>query len=402
MSLSNPIADLYQRYLADQCTAAEIKQLLAYFDAGENEPLLKELVLQTLEADNTILETSDAFTESVLVNIKTAIREKSIPIAKRTIPMYQRNWFRVAAIACLVLLATITGFLLTGRMKTAASAAVLPEIAKTEILPGKDAAKLILADGSVIVLDSAGNGALAKQGAAAITKKNGEISYGQMTASRETIFNSLATDRGNQYQLRLADGSKVWLNAASSIRFPTTFTGSERRVEVSGEVYFEVAHDAAKPFIVKISLPGGADGGEVKVLGTHFNVNAYKEEGAIKTTLLEGSVQFTRKNKKQVLQPGQQAIADNTKNNIGIAAANIEKEMAWKNGLFLFDTDHIENIMRQISRWYDIDVVYEGDVSRETFSGVLSRSSNINQVLKILEAGGLQYKLEGKKIIVTK
>ena len=401
MSLSTHLVDLFQRYLDDQCTAAEIKQLLEYFDAGDNEALLKELVLHTLEEEHGHAAASDALTESVLVNIKAAIRAKSEPAPVRTIPLYQRNWFRAAAVACIVLLATVTGFLLTGPKRNATPAAPAPEIAQTNIVPGKDAAKLTLADGRVIVLDSAANGTLARQGAADVTKQNGAISYGQSATSPDPLFNTLATARGNQYQLKLADGSRVWLNAASSIRFPIAFTGKERRVEVTGEVYFEVAHDAAKPFIVQIYSATGADGGSVRVLGTHFNVNAYEEDGHIKTTLQEGSVQFSRNHQSRTLAPGQQAIAGYTQNNISLAAANLDKELAWKNGVFLFEEDPIEHIMRQISRWYDIDVAYEGDISRETFSGLLSRNSQLSQVLKILEVGGLRYKLEGKKLIVT-
>lgn len=374
--------------------------MLAYFDAGENELLLKDLVLRSLQAD-TSYTVSDELTEGILVNIKTAIAEKTRPPVMPVVPLYQRSWFRTAAVACFLGAAVMAGLLLSGKKERPSPRAALVHEAKREILPGKDAAKLILADGSVIVLDSAGNGALAQQGATGITKKNGEISYDKQTTSPAVLYNTLATARGNQYQVKLADGSKVWLNAASSIRFPTAFTGKERRVEITGEVYFEVSHDVARPFIVQISGPGGADGGEVKVLGTHFNVHAYEEDGAIKTTLLEGAVQFIRKGNSRILRPGQQSVAGFTKNDIDITTPSLEKEMAWKNGQFLFDGDPIEHIMRQISRWYDIDVVYEGPVSTETFSGVLSRNSSIDQVLKVLEVGGLTYRLNGKRIIVT-
>jgi len=374
--------------------------LLAYFDAGENELLLKDLVLRSLQA-HTSYTVSDELTEGILVNIKTAIAEKTRPPVMPVVPLYQRSWFRTAAVACFLGAAVMAGLLLSGKKERPSPRAALVHEAKREILPGKDAAKLILADGSVIVLDSAGNGALAQQGATGITKKNGEISYDKQTTSPAVLYNTLATARGNQYQVKLADGSKVWLNAASSIRFPTAFTGKERRVEITGEVYFEVSHDVARPFIVQISGPGGADGGEVKVLGTHFNVHAYEEDGAIKTTLLEGAVQFIRKGNSRILRPGQQSVAGFTKNDIYITTPSLEKEMAWKNGQFLFDGDPIEHIMRQISRWYDIDVVYEGPVSTETFSGVLSRHSSIDQVLKVLEVGGLTYRLNGKRIIVT-
>lgn len=375
--------------------------MLDYFDAGGNERLLKELVLKTLEADDASRVPHDALTESILVNIKTTIRERSEAPSVPTIPVYQRNWFRAAAVAGILLLAAITGFVLTSRRPVAAPAAAVPPIKKEEIMPGKDAARLTLADGSVIVLDSAGNGALASQGAAEVTKQNGAIAYGQKDAPAQVLYNTLSTARGNQYQLQLADGSRVWLNAASSIRFPTTFTGNDRRVEITGEAYFEVAHDAARPFFVQVLSPAGADLGLVRVLGTHFNVQAYADESAIKTTLLEGAVQFTRNGQERLLQPGQQAVAHYQQQGIEVANARIDKEMAWKNGQFLFDGDHIEDIMRQISRWYDIDVTYAGAVSQETFSGLVSRNSHLSQVLKILEVGGLNYKLNGKKMIVT-
>ena len=260
-------------------------------------------------------------------------------------------------------------------------------------MPGRDNAILTLSDGTTIVLDSAANGTLAKEGAMQIAKQNGQISYTGTAKAAVPVYNTISTARGNQYQVVLADGSNVWLNAASSIRFPAAFSGSERRVQITGEAYFEVAHNAAAPFKVDVN------GMEITVLGTHFNVNAYSDEASVKTTLLEGAVKLAKGTAAGVLKPGQQAALGNDGKFAIRSDVDLDETVAWKNGVFIFNRRSLQNIMRQISRWYDVEVVYEGNPGG-TFSGVVSRQENISQVLKIMEVNGVRFKLDGRKIIV--
>ena len=211
--------------------------------------------------------------------------------------------------------------------------------------------------------------------------------------SQPTTYNTLSTPNGGQYQLILPDGSKVWLNASSSIHFPTVFKGNERDVTVTGEVYFEVAKNAAMPFKITVKDM------EVQVLGTHFDIMAYDDENAMRTTLLEGSVKVTKGSVNRMLVPGQQSII-NELPDIKVADADLEEVMAWKNGLFQFNGLDIQTVMRQISRWYDVDVVYEGKIPTGHFTGVVNRSNDISQVLKIMQAGGVRFKMDGRKLVV--
>ncbi|HQW45168.1 MAG TPA: FecR domain-containing protein, partial [Chitinophagaceae bacterium] len=267
---------------------------------------------------------------------------------------------------------------------------------KNDVAPGGNKAILTLADGSTIILDNAANGSLTEQGNTKVIKlDDGQLAYNTLNEKpTEIVYNTISTPRGGQYQLTLADGTKVWLNAASTLRFPATFSGNERKVELTGEGYFEVAKNAAMPFKVSVNNM------TVEVLGTHFNINSYSDEASIKTTLLEGAVKVTNGDAVQMLSPSNQAqlTADGEiRLNRNV---DIEDVVAWKNGIFNFSGTAIENIMRQISRWYDLDVSYEGAISKETFSGVVSRNSNLSQVLKIMEQAGVKFKIEGKKIIV--
>jgi ferric-dicitrate binding protein FerR (iron transport regulator) len=229
----------------------------------------------------------------------------------------------------------------------------------------------------------------------------------QPTLSYHTLF----IPRGQHYQVVLPDGSKVWLNAASSLRFPSAFTTKQRKVELNGEAYFEVAKDASKPFQVYVSTLGSSQKGTlVEVLGTHFNINAYDNEQVLKTTLLEGSVKVTplqasgiTPHQSRLLLPGQQAqIFSNseTQQSVKVHTVDVEAEVAWKNNLFNFHLADIKTIMRQMARWYDVEVVYEGAVPVRSFSGKINRNTNLNTVLKILEQSGIHFRVEGKRIIV--
>ena len=276
--------------------------------------------------------------------------------------------------------------------------AVVPEKkVENDVLPGGNKAILTLSDGYVISLDDAKNGQLAQQGNVQIAKLgNGQVAYSVIEGKQsEVVFNTLTTPRGGQFRLTLPDGSQVWLNSASSVKYPTAFIDRQRKVEISGEAYFEIAHNPSKPFIVSVN------GMNVKVLGTHFNINAYDDEASVKTTLLEGSVSLNKADVVATLTPGQQAQLGNSGKIKVIDNVDIDQVVAWKNGYFSFNRADLQTVMRQIARWYDVDISYEGKIPERQFGGKIDRNSNASEVLKILRETKVNFRIEGKKIIVT-
>jgi transmembrane sensor len=320
-----------------------------------------------------------------------------------------RNRFWWWAAAVLLISCSIGGWLFYSDKSATNQYAVKPPVIKQPvIIPGGNKAILTLADGSAILLDSATNGQLASQGHTKVIKlTNGQLVY-QSAGNKadELLYNTVKTPKGGQYKLTLPDGSLVWLNAASQIRFPATFSSSERRVEIEGEAYFEVAKVVAEdktplasgnariPFIVSVN------GLEVQVLGTHFNVNAYADEFNIKTTLLEGSVNLVKNSVRKTLAPGQQGILSEAGSIRVREDIDVEDVMAWKNGLFNFSNADIQNIMRQIGRWYDVEISYADNIPIRIFSGKITRGADLNNVLRILEQSKIHFTVEGKKIIV--
>lgn len=305
-----------------------------------------------------------------------------------------RNWYPYAAAMVLLLLGL--GFF----YKYEPVAVVKAPQALNDIKPGRSTATLTLSNGEKIILSDAVNGELARQAGVVIHKSaDGRLIYdlqpaaAEMTSGSAESKNILTTARGEEYQLILPDGSKVWLNSASSLRFPAEFKGTERNVELTGEAYFEIAKDKKKPFIVKIRQV------KVEVLGTHFNVMSYQDEGEIKTTLLEGAVKIASGNTHNVLKPGEQAIVASS-NKIEIRHADTEQAVAWKDGYFKFNKQDIRYIMRQLARWYDIDVVYEGEIPADLFVGKIRRREHITEVLKIFELSHIRYQIKGRKIII--
>lgn len=306
----------------------------------------------------------------------------------------RRLWVRASVAAAVVIILGI-GILKWASYQRPVTPS--PVIAAThDALPGGNKAVLTLGNGSNIILDSATRGALARQGGATVVKKeSGSLAYvGGRESSAAPTYNTLTTPRGGQYHLQLADGTVVWLNAASSIRYPTAFTGPTREVEVTGEAYLEVAKNPAKPFRVK------ANGVEIDVLGTSFDVNAYSDESAIRTTLVEGSVKVIGAASAKTLLPGQQAIVTNQ---VAIALdnhVNIEAVLAWKNGRFMFNDTPLPDVLRQLARWYDVDVDIQGDLSKKLVWGKMERDLNLSEVLEGLRYIGINYKIEGKKLTV--
>lgn len=277
-------------------------------------------------------------------------------------------------------------------------------VAVNDVVPGGNKAILTLDDGSKIDLNDAHIGDLTNTGQVRITKaRDGQIVYDrpvQQPAEPQLTYNLVTTPRGGQYQVILPDGSHVWLNAASSIRFPTAFSSQARKVEITGEVYFEVAKklDPAtgkrEPFIVETNSQ------QVEVLGTHFNVNAYSNENAVRTTLLEGSVKISvpQSPVERILKPGQQSSVAG--NSLQIATVDTTMAIAWKNGQFQFDQADVKDVMRQAERWYDVDVEYQGNITGKKFVGTISRNLTASKFLNILSYTGVKFKIEGRKIIV--
>lgn len=324
---------------------------------------------------NRIFETDDEL-EDVYTRLSRSLSE-SIRAEKNRIHFLRRwGW---AAASILIILAAGVYFWPTSQKPAAVA----------DIAPGTNKAILTLADGSAIPLDSAGS-LVIQQGVTTVQQHGGQLQYDVQGSSSAIGFNKLSTPHGGQFQLTLPDGSKVWLNAASSLRYPTVFPGHERIVEVSGEAYFEVVNDASKPFRVKVN---GMQ--EVEVLGTSFNVNAYTDEKAMYTTLLEGRVRVAG----VTLLPGQQAqvTATGTK----VVVADMAKAMAWKNGFFNFEDQRLEEVMRQLIRWYDIEVVYPHGVPDVQFFGRMSRGQSLANVLRLLEVSDIRFRLEeGRRLIV--
>lgn len=270
-----------------------------------------------------------------------------------------------------------------------------------DLMPGGNKAVLTLADGSTITLDSNRKGQIARQQNVTISVKAGEIVYnnnsGSDTPSQKDLgaCNTITTPRAGQFSVVLPDGSKVWLNAASSLKYPVNFTGKERKVELSGEGYFEVAHNPARPFIVNTA------GQTVKVLGTHFDIDAYKDDGNIKTTLFEGSVKITNGSGTQSLRltPGEQALNTTGKLSL-IPDADTGEAIAWKEGKFLFHNTDLMTIMKEISRWYDVEVEYQGKITPKHYIGRISRNVPVSQIFEILKTSGINFTINGRKIIV--
>ncbi len=419
---------LINRYFNNSITREELDELLALVRSGEYDDELTAALLQQWEAAGAEKKETgidwDSKLEAMLQQHRAAVVE--MPATRRI------KWYRIAA-AAVLLLSMGTGIyyiLRSGQHKAVATAKGSTLSTDTITLqPGTNGAVLTLADGRKVVLDSAGNGLLAMQGNTMVLNNSGSIRYNEASANTtETIYNTLSTPRGKQFRLELSDGTRVWLNAASSIRFPATFSKDIRKVEITGEVYFEVKSLTPKgeqekvPFVVKVVTAKG-DGGEVRVLGTHFNINAYDDEERIKTTLLEGKVEVVKrqsasarasadkvakdKDLSVVLKPGEQAVlTGNSRFTIDDSrltidhSPNIENVIAWKNGYFSFSGTDLATVMRQIARWYDVDIEYAGAIPDRKFGGEISRNSNATDVLKIMEESEVHFKIAGRKIIV--
>ena len=385
---------LYQLVNKKPITNEEKKLLEQWVSESEHNRKLYE---EALDADTFRQEVKSSLDYDSKVLWKKV--KGKLPKKNNTFSVFRNPLLRYAAAALLILGAGGYFFFFNRSSKEIISAGKI-EKQKNDLPPGTDKALLTIANGSTIALDNSRTGIIVNQGGTTVTNQGAQLEYnatGAKPVDEVVSYHTLSTPRGGQYQLLLPDGSKVFLNAASSIRFPTSFAGKERIVEITGEAYFEVKHNASMPFKVKINA---GEGGDVEVLGTNFNVNAYADEAIINTTLIEGSVKFSKNSAVVVLKPGEQVQLINRGQLKLIEHADVDAVMAWKNGMFSFHASNIKTVMQQITRWYDVEVEYAGEV-KETFFVKMSRNTNVSNVFKILETtGGVHFDINGRKIIV--
>lgn len=386
---------LFEQYKKDACTPAERQELMAIMQQPIHEVQIKQLIEgeigKGLPKELTVFQTLSPERAALIFD---GIIEGN----KMKLPIKMIYLQRIAAAAIIIGAICFVGYFSIQKPVINPVAAIAKQRAQllaADALPGSKGAVLTLSNGQQIILDSAVNGQLALQGGATIINKNGEVVYDVKKADAgEVLYNTMSTAKGRQYQLILSDGTKVWLNSASSIRYPAAFAGNVRTVAITGEAYFEVAKDKAKPFVVTVNNM------EVKVLGTHFNINAYADEEAIKTTLLEGSVQVSNAADVAMLVPGQQSRLYKTGAIQTISNTDVEEAVAWKNGVFIFNNADIQAVMRQVGRWFDLEVAYEGAIPKDSFGGKLPMDAKVTEVLAALQQTQVHFRIEGKRLIV--
>ncbi|MFX1706681.1 FecR family protein [Chitinophaga ginsengisegetis] len=385
--MKDNIYHLIEKYLAGTITPAEEAQLMAWYQ----------------DHNQTDVEwPSENADEEEQVRLRMLLRmnqQINTPVTRSGTT--RRLWYLSAAASVLLIVGFATYFYYTQIHRSTRPAVIARDV--KDIGPGGNKAILTLANGDKVVLEEAKNGLISQQGNTSVNKTgSGSLLYNKEAGSTAAsiVYNTLSTPYGGQYQMTLQDGTKVWLNAGSSLRFPASFPGNERNVILTGEAYFEVAKDNARPFFVTVNAGSGAPM-TVRVLGTHFNINAYPDEQHNIVTLLEGAVKVGCGQANALLAPGKEAILNRTSGKINIKDGDTEGAVAWKNGYFLFENEKIESIMRQISRWYDVEVSYQGDVSGKAIGGSLSRSKNVSEVLNMLElTGTVHFKINGRRITV--
>lgn len=384
--------ELFRKYLYEGLTDTEETELFQLW----LDPTLANKREQTFNQVYENLPHDIDMPDSKAEYIFQQIVKKQVPIYNMPSQTVRSIWRRVAVASVVLLTIGISGYFILFNKQQQPKETV-QDLQPTDIsAPKINRAMITLSNGQKIYLDSAGSGALTKQGNVELMKlADGKIAYKEgTTTTTESNYNTLFNPRGSRViDMTLTDGSRVWLNAGSSITYPVPFTGNERSVSISGEAYFEVAHNAATPFVVHKGQT------TINVLGTHFNVNAYEDESDIRVTLLHGSVQVTNQQYHTVIRPGEQAIVKQE----GIALAkkvDLEEVMAWKDGYFRMKGTDLASLMRQIARWYDVKVVYDTGVPKASFGGSINRDVNLSDVLKALEQYGIFSKLDHGKISI--
>jgi transmembrane sensor len=397
--MKRPFSALLSDYINGMLSPDELEEFFAQVPA--NRDLLVTAIDEKAALDQPLSENKDR-TDRMITRLEAALEKIEEPVAPvRRLP-FLRPLGRVAA--AVLILATGTYFWIASYKKEHPSVAMASKT--VDIAPGHNGAVLTLSNNTQVVLDSLGNGIIAAQTGANPLLLNGRLTYDpQKETTAETVYNTVTTPRGRKFQLTLPDGTQVWLNAASSIHYPTVFTGTERKVELTGEGYFEIAKNTKMPFRVKID-----NREDIVVMGTHFNVNAYENEKTLTTTLLEGSVrvfdlrqQPTVQNTEKgvVLKPGQQAQIRSEM--IVVDNSDLDKVMAWKNGAFNFEGLGLSAAMRQLERWYDIKVTYESGVPDIRFGGKIGQDASLADLLLILSGTKLKFRIEkGRELVIMK
>jgi len=387
----------FERYASGTNTVEEHQQFVEWLKTASLDEV--EVILEQYDSAFPVNFSGGEVDPGLVSQIEATLDQYELgkeQNPKRSRIIWGKFFFKMAAASLIICTAGVIGYfaLKKPELNTITKTPILP--VKVIGAPGTNKAVLTLADGSTIMLDDANNGQIATQGGTQIVKlANGQLVYKALSSKPdEVVLNTLTTPRGGQFKLNLPDGSKVWLNAVSSIKYPTAFIGTERNVEIAGEAYFEVAHDPAKQFKVSVN------GMEVKVLGTHFNINAYNDEETFKTTLLEGSVSLKKSDVAVTIKPGQQAQVGNENGIRVVNNVDVDQAVAWKNGYFSFYRADLQTVIRQISRWYDVEIQYSGHIPEGQFGGKIDRNSNVSEVLKILEESGVHFRIEEKRIIV--
>lgn len=389
--MDKDIIKLFENYLSNQCSEQELETVLSLIEKGtflkEWDHVLTQDAKAILSKENNIPLRSEISRLSTHHRLLNSVDADEKTRKTKTLKLSWKGLSITAAASVLIFF----GWLFFSEKNHLSENAQITY--QSDVAPGKFGAKLRLANGEVITLDGSKSG---------LVISNKEISYADGTElepiadpAAENIYTAW-TDKGNMYMLTLPDGTKVWLNAGSHLDFPAKFTGKTRHVSLKGEAFFKVAKNKSLPFIVE------SKGQQIEVLGTEFNINSYPDELATKTTLVEGSVSISSAKSKFILKPGQQALL-NTKGLLAVSDADTTLATAWKNNKFIFEDNDIQSVMRMISRWYDVEVVYATAMPEVTFGGKVSRFQNVSGVLRVLErTGGVHFKIEGKKIYVSK
>lgn len=387
-----------QAYVGNAITQEELDELTKIVADPSSEKLIQEFMERhwmAMKVDDNLKIDHEGVFDRILVDRSS----EDAQLVPEKIRLYRWATLRYAASIVVLFAVGLTFYLSRNGSKQMELSEIPNKISKSSLKNIDRQPFLTLSDGTMIPLDSNLTANSVYQGFSNFTNRNGQLVYHHIEgASGSKIvadMNTVTTPKGGEYQITLVDGTKVWLNTASSITYPVTFNTNQRRVKIQGEAYLEVAKNPSVPFIVE------ANGIEVVVLGTHFNVSAYPDDNFIKTTLVEGAVKLTSQNASRLLSPGQQGDISRNSGKIKVANVNVADVLAWRNGYFVFKGEDIKSIMRIISRWYDVEIIYQGDLKGRTFSGTLSRFGSMEEMLRTIElTDAVHFDIKERRVIV--